>query len=197
VPSALHTIRFDLDEQSQRSRRAAAGRAARLVRVGVGCSLTLALAVVLALAAAPSPASHAADPLAPAAPPAPVLSPGVVDPQIDVYGRAAATCQGLAPSVLAAIHNVETNGAEVSGPSTAGARGPMQFLPSTWSAYGVDADQDGRANIENLVDAVFGAARLLCANGGGDPSSLPAALWNYNHSWDYVRRVLELSGSSV
>jgi hypothetical protein len=45
----------------------------------------------------------------------------------------------------------------------------------------------------NPVDAVHGAARLLCANGGGDPERLPSALWNYNHSDDYVRHVMALS----
>jgi hypothetical protein len=45
----------------------------------------------------------------------------------------------------------------------------------------------------NPVDAVHGAARLLCANGGADPARLPSAVWNYNHSDDYVRRVIALS----
>jgi membrane-bound lytic murein transglycosylase B len=71
----------------------------------------------------------------------------------------------------------------------------MQFLPSTWHAYGADGDGDGSIDVTNSVDAVHGAARLLCANGGGDPERLASAVWNYNHSDDYVRRVLALAGS--
>jgi len=66
----------------------------------------------------------------------------------------------------------------------------MQFLPATWAAYGADGDGDGVADLMDPADALHGAARLLCANGGGDPDRLPAALWNYNHSDDYVRQVL-------
>ena len=69
----------------------------------------------------------------------------------------------------------------------------MQFLPSTWAAYGVDGDGDGHTDVMNTVDAVHGAARLLCANGGADPDRLASALWNYNHSDDYVRQVMSLS----
>jgi membrane-bound lytic murein transglycosylase B len=77
--------------------------------------------------------------------------------------------------------------------SAAGALGPLQFLPSTWAAYGVDGDGDGRADVMNPVDALAGTARLLCANGGGDPDRLPSALWNYNHSDEYVGEVLALA----
>jgi membrane-bound lytic murein transglycosylase B len=69
----------------------------------------------------------------------------------------------------------------------------MQFLPATWAAYGVDGDGDGSTDVMNPVDALHGAARLLCANGGGDPARLASALWNYNHSDDYVRHVIALS----
>jgi len=71
----------------------------------------------------------------------------------------------------------------------------MQFMPATWRAYGVDGDQDGHADVNNVVDAVFGATNLLCANGAGDPARLPDALWNYNHSDEYVARVLALATS--
>jgi hypothetical protein len=45
----------------------------------------------------------------------------------------------------------------------------------------------------NTVDAIHGAARFLCANGGADPERLPSALWNYNHSDEYVRQVLAVA----
>ena len=107
--------------------------------------------------------------------------------------RAAATCPGLPSSVLVAIGHVESSLGLRPGVSTAGAVGPMQFLPSTWAAYATDGDGDGRADVMNPVDAVHGAARLLCANGGADPQLLPSALWNYNHSEEYVGRVLALA----
>lgn len=106
---------------------------------------------------------------------------------------AAATCPGLSPDVLVAIARVESGLGLRAGPSPAGARGPMQFLPATWATYGVDGDGDGRADVMNAVDALHGAARFLCANGGGDPERVGSALWNYNHSQNYVRHVLSLA----
>jgi membrane-bound lytic murein transglycosylase B len=72
----------------------------------------------------------------------------------------------------------------------------MQFLPSTWRAYGVDGDGDGHADIDDLADAVFSAANHLCANGAGDPARLRSALWNYNHSSAYVERVLQVAATA-
>jgi hypothetical protein len=72
----------------------------------------------------------------------------------------------------------------------------MQFLPSTWRAYGVDGDGDGSADINDLDDAVFSAAHHLCANGAADPSRLRSALWNYNHSSNYVDQVLRVAASA-
>lgn len=106
---------------------------------------------------------------------------------------AAATCPGLSPDVLVAIAQVESRLGLRAGPSSAGARGPMQFLPGTWAAYGVDGDGDGQADVMNAVDALHGAARLLCANGGADPERLGTAVWNYNRSESYVGQVLGLA----
>src|SRR5688500_15671524 len=83
---------------------------------------------------------------------------------IEVYRSAATTCPGLDWPVLAAIHKVETGFGTGRVTSSKGAEGPMQFMPATWAAYGVDGDGDGRAHVSNVVDAVFGAAALLCAN---------------------------------
>jgi soluble lytic murein transglycosylase-like protein len=106
---------------------------------------------------------------------------------------AAATCPGLPSEVLVAIAHVESRLGQRPGPSSAGARGPMQFLPATWAVYGTDGDGDGRADVMNAVDALHGAARFLCAHGGGEPSRLPSAVWSYNHSDRYVREVLGLA----
>ena len=109
------------------------------------------------------------------------------------YIRAASTCPGLDPAVLAAIHTIETRRGRDRRVSVAGAVGPMQFLPATWAHYGIDGNGDGRADIRNFSDAVFSAARYLCANGGADPERLPTAVWNYNHSQAYVSAVLQLA----
>ena len=84
--------------------------------------------------------------------------------------------------VLAAIHLVETRMGRIRGTSTAGAKGPMQFLPATWGQYGAGGD------IEDLTAASRAAARLLKRNGiDRDPRS---AVWSYNHSYAYVDAVL-------
>jgi membrane-bound lytic murein transglycosylase B len=106
------------------------------------------------------------------------------------YSRAASACPGLDPLILVAIHDVESGRGDQSETSTAGATGPMQFLPGTWAAYGVDADHDGAADPSDLADALTGATHLLCANGIVADGMHESAIWNYNHSWSYVRAVV-------
>jgi hypothetical protein len=69
----------------------------------------------------------------------------------------------------------------IRGTSVAGAQGPMQFMPATWAAF-------GEGDINNPRDAILGAARYLAHNGGGR-GEIDSALWNYNHSYRYVRGV--------
>jgi hypothetical protein len=116
-------------------------------------------------------------------------------PMLALYQQAvAARCPGLPWPVLAAVGKVETDHARNVAVSSAGARGPMQFMPGTWRAYGLDADGDGIADIDNPVDAVHSAAHYLCASGGGNPATLRNALWAYNHATWYVDLVLERAG---
>ena len=114
---------------------------------------------------------------------------------IGVYQAASATCEGLDWTGLAAIHKVETGFGMGPVTSSKGAEGPMQFLPSTFEAYGVDGNGDGRTDVDDVTDAIFSAARLLCANRAGDPAHLATAIWNYNHSQAYVSEVLSLAAS--
>ena len=109
---------------------------------------------------------------------------------------AASYCPGLSWTVLAAIGQVESADGQNMGPSTAGALGPMQFLPSTWAAWGIDGFGDtGTPDIMNPFDAVPSAARLLCADGatttGG--AGLRQAIFDYNHANWYVDEVLTLA----
>jgi hypothetical protein len=109
-----------------------------------------------------------------------------------LYQQATAQrCPGMPWSVLAAVGKVETNHGRNVAVSSAGALGPMQFMPPTWRAYGVDADGDGIADVMSPVDSVHGAAHYLCASGAGNPLRLRDAIWAYNHADWYVDLVLE------
>ncbi|HEU5031476.1 MAG TPA: lytic transglycosylase domain-containing protein [Spirillospora sp.] len=113
---------------------------------------------------------------------------------LDLYKQAATTCPGLSWTVLAAIGQVESDHGRNAGRSSAGALGPMQFMPATWKSYGVDGDGDGKADIMNPYDAIPGAAKYLCANGAGrGGQQLYRAIWHYNHADWYVQKVLNLA----
>lgn len=93
--------------------------------------------------------------------------------------------------VLAAINKVESNFGQNMGPSSANAVGWMQFLPSTWLRWGVDADGDGIADPWSATDAVYAAARYLAASGGR--KQLRRAIYAYNHADWYVDQVLDVA----
>jgi membrane-bound lytic murein transglycosylase B len=93
--------------------------------------------------------------------------------------------------VLAAVGQVESNHGQNMGPSSAGAMGPMQFLPSTWATSGVDGNGDGAANIMDPEDAVPAAAGYL--KEGGAPRDWYAALYSYNHADWYVKKVFAVA----
>ncbi|MFB4281903.1 lytic transglycosylase domain-containing protein [Nonomuraea sp. MTCD27] len=113
---------------------------------------------------------------------------------LELYKAAATRCPGLSWTVLAAIGQVESSHGRNNGPSSAGALGPMQFMPATWKHYGVDGDGDGKKDIWSPYDAVPGAANYLCANKAGQGGErLRKAIWFYNHSWDYVNKVMGIA----
>lgn len=114
--------------------------------------------------------------------------------------QAAATCPGLGWGVLAAIGRVESDSGRSSAPGVssganpAGAEGPMQFEPETFAAYAtVGPGGATPPSPYDPVDAVYSAARLLCADGAATPSTLYGAVYDYNHSPAYVATVLVLA----
>lgn len=125
-----------------------------------------------------------------------------IPPELLPKYRAAAleTCE-MPWEVLAAVAKIESDHGRStmpgvqSGTNSAGAAGPLQFMPATWAAYSVDGDDppDGLKNIYDIDDAIWSAANYLCANGAGDGSDerLRNAIWHYNHSQQYVTDVLD------
>ena len=103
--------------------------------------------------------------------------------------QAAAVQYDVPWQVLAAINEVETDWGHNQGPSSAGAIGWMQFLPSTWQTYGLDVNGDGVANPADPVDAIFSAARYLHV--AGAQKDLGKAIFAYNHSDQYVAGVVQ------
>jgi membrane-bound lytic murein transglycosylase B len=110
------------------------------------------------------------------------LKVGKPRPLAELIGHyeAAERRYGIAVEYLAAINLVETKFGRVKSKSTAGARGPMQFIPSTWRIY-------GRGNVHDPADAIPAAARLLRDHGA--PGNYRRALYHYNPSRLYVDAV--------
>jgi cell wall-associated NlpC family hydrolase len=122
---------------------------------------------------------------------------------LSLYEKAAATCPGLPWTVLAAIGTVESgNGTSSlpgvhSGANGAGAEGPMQFEPATFAAYDEPVPSGGAdpPSPYDATDAVYAAARMLCADGAAGGAAIAAAVLAYNHSASYVTQVLALAQS--
>jgi hypothetical protein len=107
--------------------------------------------------------------------------------------KQAAEDYGFGPDwyVLMAVGKVESNHGENMGPSSAGAMGPMQFMPSTWEIAGVDGNGNGVPNIMDPEDAIPAGAKYLADNGA--PEDWYSALFAYNGAGWYVREVLEVA----
>jgi murein DD-endopeptidase MepM/ murein hydrolase activator NlpD len=102
--------------------------------------------------------------------------------------QAAGIEYGIRWEILAGINEIETDYGRNLNVSTAGAVGWMQFMPSTWKQYGVDANHDGKKDPYNPVDAIFASARYLKAAGGD--TDVRKAIFAYNHADWYVDSVL-------
>lgn len=96
------------------------------------------------------------------------------------YYRETEAATGVPWNYLAAINLIETRFGSIAGTSTAGAQGPMQFMPATWATY-------GRGDVTSPRDAIMAAGRYLAASGfAGDPDG---AIFRYNNANTYVRAV--------
>jgi hypothetical protein len=101
------------------------------------------------------------------------------------YYREAEDRFGVAWQVLAAVNYTESKFGRVVSASSAGAQGPMQFIPSTWAAYGLGG------NVHDPHDAILGAANYLRASGA--PGNYRVALYHYNPVPEYVDAVMRYS----
>ncbi len=122
---------------------------------------------------------------------------------LTLYQEAAGTCPGLPWTVLAAIGAVESDNGQStlpgvhSGANAAGAEGFLQFEPATFAAYDEPVPPGGAVppSPYDPTDAVYAAARLLCADGAAGGADLAGAVYAYNHSASYVAQVLALAQS--
>jgi cell wall-associated NlpC family hydrolase len=118
------------------------------------------------------------------------------------YTGAAKTCPGLPWPVLAGIGKVESDHGRSdlpgvhAGANAAGAEGPMQFLPGTFGKFAVNADPGRPVSPYDPADAIYTAARMLCASGarGGSAAGLEQAIFAYNRASWYVSEVMSWAG---
>lgn len=116
-----------------------------------------------------------------------VVHPATASVLLSAYREAEAE-SGVPWRYLAAVHLIETGMGRIHSLSTAGARGPMQFMPATWARY-------GHGDIDDDRDAILAAGRFLRDNGA--PAAMAAALRRYNPSDHYVRAVTAYAGQIV
>ena len=114
-----------------------------------------------------------------ALPPWRIVAPPPPEDLLRFY-REAEAAFGIPWYYMASINLIESRMGRINGDSTAGAQGPMQFIPSTWAAY-------GQGDVNDPHDAIMAAARYLKA--AGAPGDMQRAIFAYNHSQPYVNAV--------
>ncbi|MDZ4826959.1 MAG: lytic transglycosylase domain-containing protein, partial [Actinomycetota bacterium] len=129
----------------------------------------------------------AAAELTPLTDPRPEFPPWTIRPprprtELLALYREAEAASDIPWQYIASIHLIESRLGRIVGPSTAGALGPMQFIPSSWEAFGEGGD------IYSDRDSILAAGRYL-ADAGGAPGNMDGALFAYNHSDHYVAAV--------
>ena len=107
-------------------------------------------------------------------------TPDPVEAADDCYDRESEAAHGVPWQILASIHLNETRMGRLRGTSEAGAKGPMQFMPPTWKAY-------GSGDVDNDRDAILSAGNYLKQMGWA--KNQDKAIWHYNHSDHYVRAI--------
>lgn len=167
------------------------GALAKLLAVGGAAAmavvvLALLLCGWLAVVASRGAAANCASPAAVGTLRQDIVPPQLVPLFTDASARYRLGQRG--PAVLAALTKIESDFGRNLGPSSAGAVGWTQFLPTTWARYGVDADRDGKRDPNTAADAIHAAARYLAASGA--PTDWRRALLAYNHADWYVTKVL-------
>ena len=171
-------------------------RGRRLLPLAALAGFVCALALVAVLASVVTVLQQQQDcGGAPASGISPAAAQQIPPALIPIY-RQAASAYRLDPdgwAWLAAINRVETDFGRDLSTSSAGAIGWMQFLPSTWAVYGVDADGNGVKDPYNPADAIFAAANYLHASGA--PADWQHAVLAYNHSGAYYQQVAGLEQS--
>ncbi|MGB3698499.1 MAG: lytic murein transglycosylase [Gordonia sp. (in: high G+C Gram-positive bacteria)] len=119
---------------------------------------------------------------------------------VDAFGNSRTPIRGPVLDGTLAGNAVirDTDGGKLDGdPTHDRAMGPMQFIPSTWAAWGADGNGDGKADPDNIFDATYSAGRYLCA-GVADimaGQNKVNAVLRYNHSMAYVNNVLGWAGA--
>ena len=160
------------------------------------------LVIVLAVASPGAPSETARNSAGLDGGPSPLAMTDIPAGYLTWYTGAAQSCPGLPWPVLAGIGKVESDHGRSdlpgvrSGANTAGAEGPMQFLPATFAGFAVDADPGQPLSPYDPADAIYTAARMLCADGarGGSTTGIDQAIFAYNHASWYVAEVMSWAG---
>ena len=177
-------------------KRVALVAAVALAATGTAGAATFAVAPSTVVATPALPSAEAPNAPGSIAVPSP-LSSAPAAPQrlayaeLETLWQRAGAAYGIPWQVLAAINKIESDFGRNMGPSSAGAVGWMQFMPETWSRWGLDATGDGVADPWRAEDAIYAAARYLAAAGGR--TDLERAVYAYNHAQWYVDEVMELA----